>query len=90
MVKNRNKNSSGRIIRDIFIISMLSAFSGFILGLIFAPESGKKFRRRILSQLKEAVDRSKFAVVEARVKAEEIIDKSKSKSEDISSKKSIE
>ncbi|MBM3710573.1 MAG: YtxH domain-containing protein [Actinobacteria bacterium] len=86
MGKKNKKNSSGKIFRDIFIISFISAFSGFMLGLLFAPQSGRNFRRYLLSMFREAVDRSKFAVVEARVKAEEIIEKSREKVEKAASR----
>jgi gas vesicle protein len=86
MSNKNNRNSSGRVFRDIFIISLLSAFSGFMLGLLFAPQSGRNFRKYLTNRFKEVVDRSKFAVIEARVKAEEIIEKGREKVEGVASK----
>jgi len=86
MGNKSKKNSSGKIFRDIFLISFLSAFSGFMLGLLFAPQSGRNFRKYLSSLFKEMVDRSKFAVVEARVKAEEILEKSREKVEKAASR----
>jgi len=83
IMNKKKENSTGHIYRDIFIVSLLAAFAGFGLGLLFAPQSGRKFRKRIMEQFKEAVDRSKFAVVEAKVMAEEIIDKGRSKADKI-------
>ena len=82
MTKNKN-NSTGHLFRDIFIVSLVAAFAGFILGLLFAPQSGREFRKRLVEQFKDAVDRSKFAVIEAKVMAEELIDKSRSKADRI-------
>ena len=86
MVKKNNKSSSGKIFKDIFIISLLSAISGFILGLLFAPQSGRNFRKYILNRLKEIIERSKFAAIEARIKTEEIIERSREKVEEAASK----
>lgn len=71
-----NESNSGRICRDIFITSFIAASTGFFLGLLFAPQSGKKFRGILLDKIKVALDRSKFAFIEARVKAEEFLEKS--------------
>ncbi|MBM3708429.1 MAG: YtxH domain-containing protein [Actinobacteria bacterium] len=86
MNKKNSKNLSVSIFRDIFIISLLSAFSGFVLGLLFAPQSGRNFRKYLSSRFREVVDRSKFAVIEARIKAEEIIEKSREKVEKAASR----
>jgi|APFre7841882724_1041349.scaffolds.fasta_scaffold04804_6 hypothetical protein len=78
---NKNNNSS-RIFRNVFMASMLAGFSGFMLGLLFAPQSGRKFRKMLSEKFIEIVDRSKFAVVEARVKAEEFIDRTREKEDE--------
>ena len=82
MVKKKN-NSTGHLFRDIFIVSLVAAFAGFILGLLFAPQSGREFRKRLAEYSKYAIERGKFAVIEAKVMAEEIIDKSRSKADQI-------
>ena len=79
----KKTNSTGHLFRDIFIVSLVAAFAGFLLGLLFAPQSGREFRKRLAEYFKDAVDRSKFAVIEAKVMAEEIIDKSRSKADRI-------
>jgi len=76
------RNNSSRNCRGVFAVGLLAGFSGFMLGLLFAPQSGKKFRKIIAEKFIEIVDRSKFAVVEARVKAEEFIDRSREKTDD--------
>ena len=85
MEKDIKINSSGRIGRDIIIISIIAGFSGFVLGLLFAPQSGRKFRKFLVEQFKEIVDRSKFAVVEAKMMAEELFEKNREKDEELSS-----
>jgi gas vesicle protein len=82
-MSNKNKNSTGHILTEIFIISLVATFTGFVLGLLFAPQSGREFRKKLVNQFKEVIDRSKFAVVEAKVMAEELIDKSRSKADRI-------
>jgi gas vesicle protein len=52
---------------DRIIIIMLSMFAGFILGLLFAPQSGRKFRKDLAIKLKDLIDRGKFTLVEAKV-----------------------
>ena len=83
MANKKNNNSTIHIFRDIFTVSLVAAFAGFVLGLLFAPQSGRKFRKRLVEQFKGAVDRSKFAVIEAKVMAEEILDKGRSKADQI-------
>lgn len=78
--------SSARIYKDIFIISLISAFSGFVLGLLFAPQTGKNFRKFLISKVSDVIDRGKFAVIETKIKAEELLEKGKEKVEKVSSK----
>ena len=76
--QNKSKNQSGnpgRVFRDIFVISLVAGFSGFFLGLLFAPQTGRNFRKGLLNKINDMIDRSKFAVIEARVKAEEFLEK---------------
>lgn len=84
--KNHVNHSRGRFCKDIFIISMIAAFCGFVIGLIFAPQTGRNFRKNLIDKAKDVIDRGKFAVVEARVKAEELLEKSKEKVEEVSAK----
>ena len=79
MGKNNKSKSSGKICREILIVSLIAGFSGFVLGLLFAPQSGRKFRKFLVEQFKEIVDRGKFAVIEAKVMAEEFLDKNREK-----------
>ena len=73
---NKNKSkSSGKIFGNIFLAVIVAAFSGFFAGLLFAPQSGKNFRRFLAKKSLELIDRSKFAMIEAKVKAEEFIEK---------------
>ena len=84
--KNHGNYSSGRFFKDILIVSMVSAFCGFVVGLIFAPQTGRNFRKNLVDKAKDVIDRGKFAVVEARVKAEELLEKGKEKVEEVSAK----
>ena len=77
---NKNKKvSSGKLCGSILVTAMITGFSGFFLGLIFAPQSGKNFRRFLAGKFIELVDRSKFAMIEAKVMAEEFIEKTREK-----------
>jgi len=84
--RNHGNYSSGRFCKDILIISTITAFCGFVIGLIFAPQTGRNFRKNLVDKTKDVIDRGKFAVVEARVKAEELLEKSKEKVEEVSAK----
>jgi len=77
-----NNNNTGRTCRNIFVVSLIAGFSGFVLGLLFAPQTGRKFRGKIAEKFLEIIDRSKFAMVEARVKAEEFIERNLDKKEE--------
>jgi gas vesicle protein len=84
--RNHGNYYSGRLCKDILIISMIAAFCGFVIGLIFAPQTGKNFRKNFIDKVKDVIDRGKFAAVEARVKAEELLEKSMGKVEEVSAK----
>ena len=56
------------------------------MGLLFAPQSGLKTRNILNKKIKELQDRSRFALLEARVMGEEILEKSIEKTEKVSSK----
>ena len=76
-----NKNSENKSSKDsgcnkILLLSFISAFAGFFIGLLVAPMPGNKFRKVLIEKIKDVVDRSKFAVIEARIKAEELLEKS--------------
>jgi len=79
MGKNNKSTLSGKICREIFIVSLIAGFSGFMLGLLFAPQSGRKSRKFLAEQLREIIDRGKFAIIEARVMAEELLEKNRNK-----------
>jgi gas vesicle protein len=76
---NRNQKSAGRDLFDALIIILVSIFSGYMLGLLFAPQSGLKTRKKVVEKLKELIDRGKFALAEAKVLGEELLSKSKEK-----------
>lgn len=68
---------SGKSIADFFGVALVFMFAGFIMGLLFAPQSGTKTRGILMDRLAELVDKSKFAMLEVRVKGEELLEKSK-------------
>jgi gas vesicle protein len=76
---NRNQKSAGRDLFDALIIILVSIFSGYMLGLLFAPQSGLKTRKKVVEKLKELIDRGKFALAEAKVLGEELLSKGKEK-----------
>ena len=70
---------------DKIIIIAFSMFAGFILGLLFAPQSGRKFRKDLAIKLKDLIDRGKFTLVEAKVIGEELFEKGKDKVDEVTS-----
>ena len=77
---------SGTGFGDIFTITVIAAVAGLATGLLFAPQSGLKTRKKLNNMIKEALDRGRFALLEARVMGEEILEKSIEKAEKISLK----
>lgn len=84
--RNNSNYSGGRFFKDILITSAVAAFCGFVVGLLVAPQTGRNFRNMIFEKTKEIIDRSRFAVIEARVKTEELLEKGKEKVEEVSAK----
>jgi len=78
------KNGIG--IGGIFTITVIAAAAGLAMGLLFAPQSGLKTRKKLNNMIEEALDRGRFALLEARVMGEEILEKSIEKAEKVSSK----
>ena len=81
-----NKKSVGKSLTEMFTLISVSVLSGFILGLLFAPQSGLKTRKKLAEKIKDIVDRGKFAMIEAKVFSEELLEKGKEKVEKVSSK----
>ncbi|MDD3628869.1 MAG: YtxH domain-containing protein [Candidatus Humimicrobiaceae bacterium] len=79
--KNSNNSQDNRsVTRDALGLSAIvltSVFSGFLLGLLFAPRSGYKTRKIIEENVKDVADRGKFTLAKARVICENLLDKSK-------------
>lgn len=80
----RYHKSSTRDLFDISTIFLASIFSGFILGLLFAPRSGLKTRKIINEKLKDIIDRGKFTLVEAKAIGKDLLNKSKKKVDRVS------
>jgi gas vesicle protein len=81
--KQEQKSIIGEIL-GISAIVLTSVFSGFLLGLLFAPRSGFKTRKIIEENVKDKVDRGKFKLAEARVIFENLLDKSKNMADRVS------
>lgn len=87
-MENRNNRAGSclRSIGDIFVITVIAAAAGLAAGLLFAPRSGLKTRKVLKKAIDEMIDRSKFAILEARMISGELLEKSIEKAEKISSK----
>jgi gas vesicle protein len=91
-MNQRNKNTDhyprrgGIGFGDIFAITIAAAAAGLVMGLLFAPQSGLKTRKILNDKIKDLLDRGRFALLEARVMGEEILEKSMEKAEKVSSK----
>ncbi len=70
---------------EISIVILISIFSGFILGLLFAPQSGLKTRAKVAEKARDAADKLKFTLAEVRVMGEEFLEKSIKKVSEVSS-----
>lgn len=81
-----NNKSVGKGLVEMLSVISVSVLTGFILGLLFAPQSGIKTRKKLTEKMKEIVDRGKFALIEAKVFSEELLEKGKEKVEKVSSK----
>ncbi len=77
---------SGKAVGDILIIAVTAAAAGLVTGLLFAPQSGLKTRKLLNKAIKEIIDRGKFAMLEARVMSEGLLEKSIEGAEKVSSK----
>jgi len=82
---NRQHKSTGKNLLEMLIVISVSVFSGFVLGLLFAPRSGLKNRKIINEKLRDVIDRGKFTFAEAKVMGEELLEKSKDKADKVSS-----
>ena len=87
-MENRNNRAENclRSVSDIFAITVIAAAAGLAAGLLFAPRSGLKTRKVLKKAIDEMIDRSKFAILEARMISGELLEKSIEKAEKISSK----
>ncbi len=83
---NEHSKSVGKDLTEVLIIVSISIFSGFILGLLFAPQSGLKTRKNLIEKLKDIIDRVKFTLAEAKVMGGELLEKGKEKASKVSSK----
>ncbi len=76
----------GKSLTEILTVISISVFTGFVLGLLFAPQSGLKTRKKVSEKLKDMISRGKFVLLEAKVFSEELLEKGKEKVEKVSSK----
>lgn len=83
---DEHNRSGEKDLANILIITLVSILSGFILGLLFAPQSGLKTRKYLVEKLKDIIDRGKFTLAEAKVMSGELLEKGKEKVGKVSSK----
>jgi len=82
----KHQKSGSRDLSGMLIIILISIFCGFILGFLFAPQSGLKTRKKLVEKTKDIIDRGKFTLAEARVICEELLEKSKERVGKVSSR----
>ena len=70
------RRSPGKSFFDFCLVAALFMGTGYILGILFAPSSGLKTRKKWMDVIREILDRGKFAFEEVRVMGEELIEKS--------------
>jgi len=85
-IQKDSHHSTGRSNCGIFFIILVSLFAGIFLGLLIAPQSGRRFRDSLRSWLAEMVERGKFTIEEAKVYGSEFLEKSRERTEKDSSK----
>lgn len=83
---SNSEKTVGKSLTEILTVISISVFTGFIIGLLFAPQSGLKTRKKVLDKIKDMISRGKFALLEAKVFSEELLEKGKEKVEKVSSK----
>jgi gas vesicle protein len=86
MSNENNHHSAKKLVCSIFFIIFFTLFTGIFIGLLVAPQSGRKFRESLKSWLNEMVEKGKFTIEEAKVYSSELLDKSKERVESFSAK----
>lgn len=65
---------------------LIGLSAGFILGILFAPKSGKEIRKEVGGKSEELIKKSKSGLDEFAGKTKDYVDKSKSKLAELKSK----
>ncbi|SHJ70569.1 YtxH-like protein [Anaerobranca californiensis DSM 14826] len=65
--------------KKVAVTAGVSTAIGAVLGILFAPKSGKETRKDIADKTKEVAETVKEKVVEAKDKAAEVVEKVKNK-----------
>ena len=80
------KEEGGNYLLGILITLLSGLFVGFIVGILFAPKPGKEIRKDIKDKSEEFVKRSKEGATDTIDKTKELVEKNRSKFEEVKGK----
>lgn len=77
MSEEKNGNNGKNYFPGILTSLLFGLSAGFILGILFAPKSGKETRKEIKEKSEELIKKSKDSLDEIAGKTKDYVDKSK-------------
>jgi gas vesicle protein len=86
MNEDKNENNVKSYFSGILTTLLIGLSAGFVLGILFAPKSGKETRKEIKDKSEELVKKSKDSLDEIAGKTKDYVDKSKSKLAELKSR----
>lgn len=86
MNEEKNGNNGKNYFSGILTTLLIGLSAGFVLGILFAPKSGKETRKEIKDKSEELVKKSKDSLDEIAGKTKDYVDKSKSKLAELKSR----
>ncbi len=77
MNEEKNGNNGKSYFPGILTSLLFGLSAGFVLGILFAPKSGKETRKEIMEKSEELIKKSKNSLNEFEGKTKDYVDKSK-------------